>query len=82
MTKTKIYEIEILNDEQLDNVTGGEGRPQPVKTRELFKKVIDWIKKIILNQIPNKKSFRQKSKDFFLHVLKFRSQCLAETVAN
>ncbi|MBR0289200.1 MAG: bacteriocin [Selenomonadaceae bacterium] len=46
MTKAKIYEIEILNDEQLDNVTGGEGRPQPVKTRELFKKVIDWIKKL------------------------------------
>ena len=42
----EILKNEILNDEQLDNVTGGEGRPQPVKTRELFKKVIDWIKKL------------------------------------
>ena len=37
---------EMLTDEQFDNVVGGEGRPQPAKTREMFQKIIDWVKKL------------------------------------
>lgn len=36
----------MLNLEELDSVAGGNERPQPAKTRELFDKVIDWIKKL------------------------------------
>ena len=37
---------EMMTWEQLDNVSGGNGRTQPAKTREMFKKIIDWVKNL------------------------------------
>ncbi len=44
--ETMINNGEMLTDVELDNVVGGEGRPQPAKTREMFQKIIDWVKEL------------------------------------